>query len=278
MNGEDETARQEDKPPGGDNGNLGQDEPPTTGERGKDDTPGGGEPEQEENRQAAGGEPGEDQPLEVEAPAEEENQQVEAADQRRQGEGDAQGQLDQAGGRPAQGVPQLQIRLVTRQAQARMRGLQYTGPCLLANQVYPPVNPALTSRKTSKIREYETKTGRIIIKDWTENQILECHRARLAGQRVEWRKFRPGIYALREIRHFQKATVLLIRKLPFQRLVREIAEELRPGLRFQSSALLALQEAVEAYLVKLFEDTNLCAIHAKRVTIMPKDLLLARRI
>ena len=214
----------------------------------------------------------------MEEPAEEENQQVEAEDQRRQEEGDAPGQLDQAAGRPAQGVPQLQIRLVTRQAQARMRGLQYTGPCLLANQVYPPVNPALTSRKTSKIREYQTKTGRIIIKDWTEDQILECHRARLAGRRVEWRKFRPGIYALREIRHFQKATVLLIKKLPFQRLVREIAEDLRPGLRFQSSALLALQEAVEAYLVKLFEDTNLCAIHAKRVTIMPKDLLLARRI
>ena len=135
--GEDETARQEDEPPGSDNDKPGQDEPPTMRERGEDDTPGGSELEQEEDRQTAGGEPGENQPLEVEEPAEEENQQVEAEDQRRQEEGDAPGQLDQAAGRPAQGVPQLQIRLVTRQAQARMRGLQYTGPCLLANQVYP---------------------------------------------------------------------------------------------------------------------------------------------
>ena len=67
-------------------------------------------------------------------------------------------------------------------------------------------------------------------------------------------------------------------KLPFQRLVREIAMEYKGELRFQSSAILALQEATEAYLVSLFEDTNLCAIHAKRVTIMPKDMQLARRI
>merc|ERR1712039_805820 len=91
-------------------------------------------------------------------------------------------------------------------------------------------------------------------------------------------RFRPGTVALREIRRFQKSTELLIRKLPFQRLVREIASEYRSELRFQSSAVLALQEASEAYMVGLFEDTNLCAIHAKRVTIMPKDMKLARRI
>ncbi|KAK0166265.1 hypothetical protein PV328_004701 [Microctonus aethiopoides] len=73
-------------------------------------------------------------------------------------------------------------------------------------------------------------------------------------------------------------TELLIRKLPFQRLVREIAQDFKTDLRFQSSAVMALQEASEAYLVGLFEDTNLCAIHAKRVTIMPKDIQLARRI
>lgn len=90
--------------------------------------------------------------------------------------------------------------------------------------------------------------------------------------------------ALRHIRKYQKSTELLIRKLPFQRLVKEIAT--RPGgvgaaiqdIRFQSNALLALQEAAEAYLVGLFEDTNLCAIHAKRKTIMQKDMQLARRI
>ena len=91
-------------------------------------------------------------------------------------------------------------------------------------------------------------------------------------------RYRPGTVALREIRRYQKSTELLIRKLPFQRLVREIAQEFKAELRFQSSAVLALQEAAEAYLVSLFEDTNLCSIHAKRVTIMPKDMQLARRI
>ncbi|EPT01179.1 hypothetical protein FOMPIDRAFT_1023327 [Fomitopsis schrenkii] len=91
-------------------------------------------------------------------------------------------------------------------------------------------------------------------------------------------RFRPGTVALREIRRYQKSTELLIRKLPFQRLVREIAQDFKTDLRFQSSAVMALQEASEAYLVSLFEDTNLAAIHAKRVTIQPKDLALARRL
>ncbi|XP_030838382.1 histone H3.3-like [Strongylocentrotus purpuratus] len=90
-------------------------------------------------------------------------------------------------------------------------------------------------------------------------------------------RYRPGTVALREI-PLEKSTELLIRKLPFQRLVREIAQDFKTELRFQSSAVMALQEASEAYLVGLFEDTNLCAIHAKRVTIMPKDIQLARRI
>lgn len=91
-------------------------------------------------------------------------------------------------------------------------------------------------------------------------------------------RYRAGTVALREIRRYQKSTDLLIRKLPFQRLVREIAQDFKQDLRFQGSAIMALQEASEAYLVSLFEDTNLCAIHAKRVTIMPKDMQLARRI
>ncbi|XP_067883077.1 histone H3-like [Heterodontus francisci] len=91
-------------------------------------------------------------------------------------------------------------------------------------------------------------------------------------------RYRPGTVALREIRRHQKSTELLIRKLPFQRLVREIAQDFKTDLRFQSSAVIALQDASEAYLVGLFEVTNLCAIHAKRVNIMPKDIQLARRI
>ncbi len=91
-------------------------------------------------------------------------------------------------------------------------------------------------------------------------------------------RFRPGVVALREIRRFQKSTELLIRKLPFQRLVREIAQEINATMRFASSAVGAMQEASEAFLVDLFADTNACALHAKRVTIMQKDMQLALRI
>ncbi len=96
--------------------------------------------------------------------------------------------------------------------------------------------------------------------------------------RKKKRRYRPGTKALMEIRKYQKSTDLLIRKLPFQRLVREVADNFKSDLRFQSAAILALQEAAEAYLVALFEDTNLLALHAKRVTIMPKDMQLAIRI
>mmetsp|Transcript_2097 Transcript_2097/g.5814 ORF Transcript_2097/g.5814 Transcript_2097/m.5814 type:complete len:150 (-) Transcript_2097:213-662(-) len=93
------------------------------------------------------------------------------------------------------------------------------------------------------------------------------------------RRYRPGTRALKEIRKYQKSTDLLLRKLPFARLVREIGNMVAPEpFRWTAEALLALQEATEAFLVGLFEDCNLCAIHAKRVTIMPKDLQLARRI
>ena len=91
-------------------------------------------------------------------------------------------------------------------------------------------------------------------------------------------RYRPGTVALREIRRYQKSTDLLLRKLPFQRLVREVAADFRADLKFASGAIQALQEATEAHLVGIFEDTNLCAIHAKRVTIMPRDMQLAKRI
>ncbi|KAJ2909573.1 centromeric DNA-binding histone H3-like protein cse4 [Coemansia aciculifera] len=96
-----------------------------------------------------------------------------------------------------------------------------------------------------------------------------------------------GIKALREIRMYQRSTDMLIAKLPFARVVREIAQDYvsdythsgtPTGLRWQSSAIMALQEASEAFLVHLFEDANLCALHAKRVTIMQRDIQLARRI
>jgi len=90
------------------------------------------------------------------------------------------------------------------------------------------------------------------------------------------RPYRPSSLALQQIRRYQKSASLLIKRHPFQRLVRDIAKPYHK--KFQLAALSALQEAAEAYLVGLFEDTNLCTIHAKRVTIMPKDIQLARRI
>ena len=99
------------------------------------------------------------------------------------------------------------------------------------------------------------------------------------GQQKKPHRYRLGTVALHEIRRYQKSTELLIRKLPFQRLVREIAQDLgKINICFQSRAIMALQEASEAYLVGLLEDSNLCTVHAKRVTIMPKDIQLARRI
>ena len=111
------------------------------------------------------------------------------------------------------------------------------------------------------------------------NRLWErAHEARRTGRLVRIGRFWLGIMALREIRHYQKSSVLLIRKLLFQRLVREIAQDFKMDLCFQAAAILCLQEVAEAYLVGLFEDTNLCVIHAKRVMILPRDLHLARHI
>ena len=92
-------------------------------------------------------------------------------------------------------------------------------------------------------------------------------------------RYRPGTVALREIRKYQKITELLIKKLPFQRVVREICQKMTTeDIRWQQDAIMALQEAAEAYLVRLFEDANLCAVHARRVTLFPKDIRLVEKI
>ncbi|XP_065204025.1 uncharacterized protein LOC135834115 [Planococcus citri] len=112
-----------------------------------------------------------------------------------------------------------------------------------------------------------------------QNSTYVCRKtASIEEKKKRKYRYRPGTLALSEIRRYQKSTELLIRRLPFQRLVREIARDFKSDLRFQSAAIGALQEASEMYLVGLFEDTILCAIHAKRVTIMPRDLQLARRM
>ena len=92
------------------------------------------------------------------------------------------------------------------------------------------------------------------------------------------RKIQRGMQALKEIQKYQKGADLLIKRVPFQRLVREIVLKRGEGLKLQSSAVLALQEAGEAFIVGLIEQVNLCTIHAKRVTIMPRDIQLAHRI
>lgn len=121
-------------------------------------------------------------------------------------------------------------------------------------------------------------TGGKVPRKKLANKAARKHMPPGSGEVKKPRRYRPGTVALREIRRYQKSTELMIRKLPFQRLIREIAQDFKSDLRFQSTAILALQEAAEAYLTGLFEDTNLCAIHAKRITIMPKDIQLARRI
>jgi len=113
---------------------------------------------------------------------------------------------------------------------------------------------------------------------WKQLATKKAARKPGTGTPKKPHRYRPGTVALREIRKYQKSTDLLIRKLPFQRLVREIAQDFKNDLRFTSTAILALQEASEAMLVQLFENTQLCAIHAKRVTIRIQDMQLARRI
>ena len=160
-------------------------------------------------------------------------------------------------------------------------------PSTSAQQRLKPKKPSAQS-----VKEAQAELKRILAEKREEKRKKAVARmAKKGGQKapkggVKKRyRYRPGTVALKQIRQYQKTTELLIRKLPFQRLVREIAcdsEVIKSPLcgkvRFQSAAIMALQEAAEAYLVGLFEDTNLCAIHAKRVTIMPKDIQLARRI
>ena len=141
---------------------------------------------------------------------------------------------------------------------------------------YPPIDRKLPVLYISHPKE-RTELGHRVL-DWTDEQKRKIHEARMQARLVKPHRYRAGTVALKDICHYQGSTALLIRKLPFQRLVRQIAQDFKTDLQFQSAAILCLQEAAEAYLVKLFDDANLCAIHARRVTIMPKDILLARRI
>ena len=160
-------------------------------------------------------------------------------------------------------------------------------PSTSAQQRLKPKKPSAQS-----VKEAQAELKKILAEKREEKRKKAAARmAKKGGKKApkggvkKHYRYRPGTVALKQIRQYQKSTELLIRKLPFQRLVREIASDselikspLCGKVRFQSAAIMALQEATEAYLVGLFEDSNLCAIHARRVTIMPKDIQLARRI
>ena len=153
-------------------------------------------------------------------------------------------------------------------------GKKYQTPC---ESLY--FRERMVRTKTTKRRK-TTQRGKRARKQFATKSLLKAGKGNpphTGGIKRPFR-WRPGTVALREIRRYQKSTELLIRKLPFSRLVREIAQDIKTDLRFQAQAIGALQEAAEAYLVGLLEDTNLCAIHARRVTIMPKDIQLARCI
>lgn len=148
-----------------------------------------------------------------------------------------------------------------------------------------PIKTFLSALET-RLKNVQTRRTRQTARESTGDKAprtqLATKSARKSGSATggvrKPHRYRPGTVALREIRRYQKTTELLIRKLPFQRLTREIAQEFKTDLRFTADSILALQEATEAFVIHLFENTNLSAIHAKRVTIMPKDLALARRL
>ena len=110
--------------------------------------------------------------------------------------------------------------------------------------------------------------------------VTKANKAKAAVSRPPGKRAKPGVKALKEIRKYQKGTELLIRKLPFMRLLREITDDQPKGkeYRWQAQAVVALQEASEIYIVGYMYDTNLCAIHARRVTIQVKDMKLVKRL
>ena len=154
-----------------------------------------------------------------------------SGDQKTQGGGHGKGKSvgKQPAKRGQKGMPKKKtataaIPLVKRTDQPRQGGQQYQGPCLMAGQKYPPIDRTIAPLRVAKARAFRMD-GRIEIVDWMKKQILECHKARLKGQQVVHRRFRPRMMALKEIRHYQKFMGFLIRKLLFQRLVWEIAIE-----------------------------------------------------
>lgn len=162
--------------------------------------------------------------------------------------------------------------------QSRQVARKSTGPSIASERVLAAKRNSRS--RSSNIREEEQVRTRPTRADPRARKSTAAP-DRPAPQRRKIR-FKPGELALKTIHELQKSTELLIPKIRFHRLVREITQNVTDAndepMRYQVAALTALQEAAEAYLVYLFEDTNLCCIHARRVTIMPRDIQLARRI
>ena len=143
----------------------------------------------------------------------------------------------------------------------------------------PQLNAGATAKKGGGLphkgqrkgvpRQYVAGATKVVTKP-SESEVTQTKSGK--------KRFRPGTVALRDIRKYQRSTELLLRKLPFQRLVKEIAFKINENLRFAANAVRAIQEATEDHIVRVFQDANLCALHAKRVTVLPKDVTLARRI
>ena len=161
-------------------------------------------------------------------------------------------------------------------------GMLPPGPKKITGGSKPALNPG---QRSGSIKAHLVKLKKTTAKKMAAKAAKKSGMKAPKGGVKKRYRYQLGTVALKQVRQYQKSTELLIRKLPFQRLVREITcdhdvitSPLCGKVRFQSAAIMALQEASEAYLVGLFEDSNLCAIHAKRVTIMPKDIQLTRRI
>lgn len=141
--------------------------------------------------------------------------------------------------------------------------------------------PAKSGKNVSKKRKKVSKTRKKVSKSGKKDSPPSKSGKKVLSRYKfvpRHRRFRHGTVALREIRKYQKSHEMLICRAPFQRLIREIHQDFKGDMRTQSAAVLALQEACEAFHYSLFEDTNYCAVHAKRVTVMPKDIKLVERI
>lgn len=162
----------------------------------------------------------------------------------------------------SENVPPSNVPIAKKQRKALAPKRKVSAPAPVAEQ---PLAPAKARARKADV--HAKKAKRVKGGDGEAQAAAEEHPPATPGKRIRAYKKAP-----------RDADGCLIRRRPFQRLVREIAADYHTDARFQATALAALQQASEAYLVALFEDAYLCALHAQRVTLQPRDLYLARRI